>query len=218
MEQEKKKSPMDGRKLFFILYFVILMLILTFIGFMSWLGYALVDPSIQYMLFGLLLGSALIGGALWLVRRISNKGIKLVFGAASTIFIIVLLAVMYIAFSLLLKVATPLHYTTLTSPEGENVVIMRIYSNDAALLSERMQANGKDPSADPEEQDLGYLYSAHPRKLRFFYDAQVSGEGSVEIGVSSQAQLMYEWLPDGQLHLFIDVPEAGDTGEIFFTP
>ena len=51
---ETEKSPFGGMKLFFIAYFALLMLALTFIGVMGWLDYELVTPSAKFVLFGLL--------------------------------------------------------------------------------------------------------------------------------------------------------------------
>lgn len=214
---EEKKSPFQGMKTFFIAYFALLMLILSFIGLMGWLGYEMVDASLKYMLFGLLVGSAMIAGALALVKRIWRKWLKVTVGALLTIIILGVIVAMYIAFSLVLVAATPLHYTTLTSSQGVPVVIMRRISEDEEMFAQRMEAAGKDAEQGPEsEEDLGYLYTAHPRKLYFFYNKDVSGEGSVEIGCASEAQLMYEWTDDASLHLYVDAPESGDGGEIYY--
>ena len=214
---EAEKSPFGGMKLFFIAYFALLMLALTFIGVMGSLGYEMVNPSAKFVLFGLLIGSAMIAGAIWIVRRIWRKWVKIAVGALLTVVILAVTVGMSLAFSLVLVASTPLHYTTLTSPGGEAVVVMREISNDAGRLAERMQAAGLDATQGPRtEADLGELYTAHPRKLRFFYNKKVSGEGSLEIGRASEARLMYEWTDDAMLHLYIDAPEPGDGGEIFF--
>ena len=214
---EAEKSPFGGMKLFFIAYFALLMLALTFIGVMGSLGYEMVNPSAKFVLFGLLIGSAMIAGAIWIVRRIWRKWVKIAVGALLTVVILAVTVGMSLTFSLVLVASTPLHYTTLTSPGGEAVVVMREISNDADRLAERMQAAGLDATQGPRtEADLGELYTAHPRKLRFFYNKKISGEGSIEIGRASEAQLMYEWTDDAMLHLYIDAPEPGDGGEIFF--
>ena len=214
---EAEKSPFGGMKLFFIAYFALLMLALTFIGVMGSLSYEMVNPSAKFVLFGLLTGSAMIAGAIWIVRRIWRKWVKIAVGALLTVVILAVTVGMSLTFSLVLVAATPLHYTTLTSPGGEAVVVMREISNDADRLAERMQAAGLDATQGPRtEADLGELYTAHPRKLRFFYNKKISGEGSIEIGRASEAQLMYEWTDDAMLHLYIDAPEPGDGGEIFF--
>lgn len=214
---QTERNPFQGMKKFFIAYFALLMLVLTFIGIMGWLGYEMVDASLKYMLFGLLIGSAMIAGALALVRRIGRKWLKFLAGVVLTGIVLAVIALMYVAFSLVLVAVTPLHYTTLTSPEGEAVVIMRQISGDEVMLAQRMEAAGKDAAQGPEsEEDLGYLYSVHPRKWYFFYNKNESGEGSVEIGCASGAQLMYEWMGDASLHLYVDAPQSGDGGEIYY--
>lgn len=214
---EEKKSPFSGMRWFFIAYFALLMIVLSFIGVMGWLGYEMVDPGLKYMLFGLLFGSAMIAGALALVKRIWRKWLKVAVGAVLTIIILAVIVLMYVVFSLMLVAATPLHYTTLTSPEGVPVVIMRSLSEDERMLAQRMEAAGKDIAQGPQsEEDLGYLYTAHPRKLYFFYNKKEAGEGSVEIGCASEAQLMYEWTDNATLHLYVDAAQSGDGGEIQF--
>lgn len=215
---QMEKAPASGMKKFFIVYFVLLMLVLTFIGVMGWLGYEMVDASLKYMLFGLLVGSGMIAGALALVRRIWRKWLKFAAGAVLTLVILAVIVLMYLVFSLLLVAATPLHYTTLTAPGGEAVVVMREISKDETNFAQRMEAAGKDAAQGPgSEADLGYLYTAHPRKLYFFYDRDVSGEGGVEIGTASAARLMYEWTENSTLHMYVENPEPGDGGEIFYS-
>lgn len=212
---QTERNPFRGVRLFLLVYFAALILVLTFIGVMGWLGYEMVNAPMKFMLFGLLMGSAMIAGSVWLVKRIWQKWVKIAVGAVLTVLVLAVIVVMYLAFTLILVAATPLHYTTLVSPLGENVVIMRQISNDEAMLTERMQAKGLDASQGPAgEDDLGYLYTAHSRKLVFFYNKE--GTGAVEIGSASAAQLMYEWMDDTTLHLYIDAPEPGDGGEIVY--
>lgn len=211
-----ENNPFKGPKLFFAVYFVVLILVLTFIGFMGWLGYEMVDASIKYVLFGLLVGSAMIAGTLWAVKRIWRKWIKVAVASVLCILVLTVIVGMYLAFTLILVTATPLHYTTLTSPAGENVVIMRSLSTNADMLAERLQAKGLDASQGPQsEDDFGYCYTAHAPKMRFFYNKESAG-GTVEIGMISAAQLMYEWTDDTTLRLYAGEPEPGDSGEILY--
>lgn len=214
---QTEKTPASGMKKFFLGYFILLMLLLTFIGVMGWLGYEMVDASLKYMLFGLLVGSGMIAGALALVRRIGRRWLKCIAGTMFTLVILAVIVLMYLVFSLLLVATTPLHYTTLIAPGSEAVVVMREISKDETRLAQRMEVAQRDASQGPSsEADLGYLYSVHPRKLYFFYDRDLSGEGNVEIGAASVARLMYEWSSNSTLHLYVEEPEPGDGGEIFY--
>lgn len=191
----ENKNPFSGVKTFFYVYFALLILVLTFVGVMGWLGCEMIDSSMKFILFGLLFGSALIAGAWWVVRRIWRKWIKIAVGAVLTAVILLVFLGMYFLFTIMLVAVVPLHYTTLTSPAGQPVVIMR--------------------TAEVVEQDeILYRYSAHPRKLYFFYKKESPAEGSVEIMRGSEAQLMYEWPDEKQLHLYVGDAEPGDGGEI----
>jgi len=121
---------------------------------------------------------------------------------------------MYLALSFLLISATRLPYAMLTSPAGENVAVLRLVSTDAALIAQRMEARGEDASNGPQsEADLGYTYAAYPCVTNYFYNKNAAGEGSVEIGMASAAELSYAWTDDGDLHISILNPEPGDAGE-----
>lgn len=209
-----QKSPFSGLKVFFIAYFAILMLVLTFMGVMSTLGYEMIDASIKFVLFGLLVGSAMIAGTWWIVKRIWRKWLKIAVGTGLTALALVIFMGMYMALSFLLISATPLPYAYIGSPAGENTVILRRVSNDAQWARQRMTAAGRDPSNGPQsEADLGYSFSAYPTVLHFFYNRKADGQGAVEIGMESDAQLHYEWIDENTLRMGVVNPQAGDGGE-----
>lgn len=209
-----QKNPFKGVQVFFIAYFALLILVLTFVGIMGWLGYEMIDASIKFVLFGLLAGSAMIAGTWWVVKRIWRKWLKIAVGAGLTALVLVIFLVMYMALSFLLISATPLPYAYIGSPGGQNTVILRQVSNDAALAEQRMIAAGEDPSNGPQsEDDLGYRYSAYPTVLNFFYNKKANAQGSLEIGMASAAELKYEWTDDNTLCMTIENPQAGDEGE-----
>lgn len=209
-----QKSSFSGVKWFFITYFALLILVLTFIGAMGWLGYEMIDSSIKFMLFGLLAGSAMIAGVWWVVNRIWRKWLKIAVGAGLTALALALILGMYLVLSFLLISATPLPYMYIGSPGGQNTVILRQVSNDAELAQARMTAAGKDASAGPQaEEDLGYRFSAYPTTLHFFYNRKAETEGALEIGMNSAAELKYEWTDDSTLRMWVENPEAGDGGE-----
>lgn len=209
-----ERNPFKGMKTFFIVYFALLVLVLTFVGVMGWLGYEMVDASIKFVLFGLLAGSAMIAGTLWIIQRIWRKWLKVVVGTGLTALSLAVFLLMYMALSFLLISATPLPYAKLGSPAGQNVVILRQLSNDSARAAERIAAAGRDASAGPQsEADLGYSYTAYPTVLNFFYNKKANVEGSVEIGTASAAELNYEWTDDATLRMTVTNPEPGDGGE-----
>lgn len=196
----ESKNPFSGVKLFFYVYFALLILVLTLVGIMGWMGCEMIDSSMKFILFGLLLGSALIAGAWWVVRRIWRKWLKIAVGAVLTAIILLVFLGMYFMFTLMLVAVVPLHYTTLASPAGEPVVVMRT----TEVL-------------DAEADQIAYHYSVHPRKLYFFYEKETAAEGDVQIMRGSEAQLMYEWTGEDQLHLYVGDAQSGDAGEIHYT-
>lgn len=201
-------------KTFFMIYFLVLMLVLTFVGIMGSLGYEMIDASIKFVLFGLLVGSAMIGGAWWIVHRIWRKWLKIVAGTGLTVLALAVILIMYLTLSFLLISATPLPYAKLGSPSGQNVVILRKFSNDAAMAAQRMTAAGKDASNGPQcEEDTGYIYMAYPTVMNLFYNKKTDVQGSLEIGYASSAELKYDWVDDNTLHMYIANPEPGDGGE-----
>ena len=216
---EREKTPLRGVKRFFLGYFLLLILALTFVGVMGQLGYPALDASMVYALFGLLVCSALIALAIFLVRKVRARGLRIAAGAVSALLIAAVALAMLTAFSLMLVAGVPKHYTTLTSPSGRAVVVLRRLSADGERIEARCAARGErwtpeSASAD----DLGYLYSAHPRTARFFYNAKVQAEGALEIGCASDAQLMYDWLDGDVLHLSVEGARPGDGGELTLAP
>ena len=211
----KEKTPLRGVKRFFMGYFLLLILTLTFIGVMGQLGYAPVDVSMVFALFGLLVCSALIALALWLVRKVRARGLRIAAGAVSALLILAIAMVMLAGFSLILVTAVPRHYTTLTSPSGRTVVVLQQLSADGERIEARCAARGETWNPDTASaDDFGYRYTAHPRVARFFYNEKVQAEGALEIGCASDAQLMYEWLDGDVLHLYVEGAHPGDGGEL----
>ncbi len=214
---EKKKERDFTPKHFILLVFAVLIVLLTFIGIMNWRGYALVNMSTQYLLFGILLVGALVAGLAALAKRIMNRIIKGIIIALGGIIIVGAATVLLALCTFILNVNTPLPHTTLTSPEGKNVVVMREWGSDPDLMDLRAEARwANDPDAEEgefTEKDLGYSYFAAPKALGMFYNKEVRSEGTLEIGVTSAAQLMYRW--EGEtLTMYIENAEPGDAGEI----
>ena len=108
-----EKKPARGVKLFFLGYFALLILLLTGIGVMNWCGYALIDAGAVFVLFGLLLFSAFVAGAVWIVRRIRVRWLRIVSATAGVLLALLLVVEMTSVFSLLLVAQMPLPYTCL---------------------------------------------------------------------------------------------------------
>ena len=215
---QKERNPFRGVKLFFAGYFALLVLLLTAIGAMNWLGYKMADISIQFVLLGLLACPALIAGAVWLVRRISNVALKLLVGTVSGLLAIAVAGILLLVYSMSMFSSMPVFYTNLESPGGKGAVVLRSVSNDKeAADARRADRLAGDPSSAAEEYelaDLAYSYTAYPRAAVFFYNMKKPCEGSVEIGCRSEAKLMFDWPDEDTLHMYIENPEPHDFGEL----
>lgn len=205
---QEKKKPLSGRKKFFIGYFALLILALTCIGLLRWLGYNLIETGTEYFLFGVLLCSGMLALTFHLSKRFERKWARQLTGVVGVAVTFVAALVMIVAFTILVEVSLPGYYNSFTSENGKTVVVMSRYSTDAALREAR---SGGELKGDLEE--LGLTYTAYPRALRFFYKSDLAGSGKLEIGYASQAQLMYEWIDENTFHLFIQNPQIGDEGE-----
>ena len=198
---------MSGVKKFFYIYFAALILALTGVGVMGWLGYRLLEEGVVFLLFGLLVCSALIALTVFLCKRIDRKWLRtltLVLGTALTI---VSGLAMLLVFTVITEFSVPAYYNSFESPSGKTAVVMREYSMNEELREQRPMLY------DDGTDKLGLSYTAYPRVAGIFYDTKRPGEGQLEIGLHSDAQLMYEWTGDSTLHLFIDNAQAGDEGE-----
>ena len=214
---EKKKERDFTPKHFILILFAVLIALLTFIGIMNWRGYAMINMSTQYLLFGILVVSAMVAGLAALVKRIMSRAVKGIVVALGGIIIVVAAVVLLALSTFILNVNTPVPYTTLTSPAGKNVAVMREWGSDSDLMDLRAAERwANDPEAvegEFEKEDLGYSYFAAPKVMGMFYNKNAKTEGILEIGVMSQAQLMYKW--EGEvLTLYIENPEPGDAGEL----
>ena len=198
---------MQRIKYFFYAYFGVLILGLTGIGVMNWLGYKLMEEALVYLIFGILVVSALAALAVFICRRIHIKWLKVLGVGVSGVVILAAAGFMLMFFTLLGEFSVPKYYNSFTSPSGKTAVVLRTYSTNEELRAQRPLVN------DDGTDFLGLNYTAYPKAALFFYDSKRPGEGTVEIGFHSEAQLMYEWTDDDTLRLFIDNPQPGDAGE-----
>ena len=211
------RNPFRKIKLFFVGYFALLILMLTFVGIMDWCGYKMLDITLEFAFFTLLACSALIALTVWLVRCVMRSWVKAVIGSVAGIIILALAMGIMGMMSMLLLYNIPMHYTTLTSPDGQTAVVLRLFSRDMeaadARAAERRLAE-PESDADYVLADLAYEYKAYPRVAKFFYDSRKPSEGSVEIGCGSEGQLMYDWKDENTLHMYIENPDRYDKGEL----
>lgn len=207
---QSESNSGKGHKKFFIIYFAILILLLTVLGIMRWLGYHLIEAGTEYFLFGVLLCSALVALTFFIVRRFDTKWLRILLGCVGIGITFIAAIAMIRVFSVMIEISLPGYYNSFTSPSGKTAVVLRSYSADRA--EERA---GGEPQGTYEE--LGFSYSAYPKAAAFFYNANKPGEGMLEIGCMSSAQLMYEWTDENTMHLYIKNPEKGDGGEYSIT-
>jgi len=213
---DRKRDRDFTPKHFAIVFFGLLIVLLTFIGIMAWRGYVMVNMSTEYLLFGILIVSALIAGLAFLVKRIMFRAARIVAVVLGGLVIIVVAVVLLTFFTVMLNLNTPLHYSTLVSPEGKKVVVMREWGSDTELMdlraADRWAADPEAKEGEFTEKDLGHSYFAAPRVLGMFYDTNAKSEGYLEIGALSAAELKHEWNGES-LRLYIENPENGDAGE-----
>ncbi len=217
---EKKERSIKSTKNFLFVYFAVLIIVLTVIGILEHMGYVLIRSGIQYLLFGLLLCSALGVCGLWLIRRSRRKWFQLLVGFADGLLVFALAVLLVMLFKLN-SVVSAGYYATLTAPDGGAAVIMRRISTDEDRIRARRQARGAIDVLEGDEsfgiEDLGYIYMAYPRWAGLFYNQNAAGEGSVEIGCASSALLMHRWTDGHCLYMYVESPEAGDGGELTLT-
>lgn len=201
-------KALSGRKKFIIGYFALLILALTAIGVMRWMGYCLIETGTEYFLFGVLLCSALVALTFFLSKRFERKWARLLTGVIGVAVTFALALVMIVVFTIMIEITLPGYYNSFTSESGRTAVVMSQYSTDEALRLARTEGE-----LQGNVEELGLTYTAYPRAMHFFYDSARPGEGRLEIGYASEAQLMYEWLDSDTFHLFIENAQPGDEGE-----
>lgn len=213
-----EKNSFRKARLFVIGYFILLVLMLTFVGIMNWLGYKMSDTTLTFALFALLVGSALAALLVWIVRKLNRRWLKLMIASIGTVGIALLIAGIMVTSSLLLLYSIPAQYTMLTSPNGKQAVLLRKFSRNMDAVNARADAcRASETNADDDEyvlDDLAYEYIAYPQIGKFFYDSSRPAEGGVEIGCASAAQLMYEWRDDDTLYMYVENAEEYDGGNL----
>ena len=116
---QTERNPFRKVKLFIIGYFALLILLLTFIGIMDWMGFKMLDMTLEFAFFTLLICSALTALTVWIVQRIMRSWIKVVVGSLAGIIILALAMGIMSMMSMMMLYNIPMHHTTLTSPSGD---------------------------------------------------------------------------------------------------
>ena len=211
-----ERNPFQKIKFFIIGYFALLIVLLTFIGIMDWLGYKMLDMTLEFALFTLLLCSALVVPAVWIVRRVTRSWTKAVVGSLAGFIILGMAVGIMSLMSMMLLYNIPMHYTSLTSPGGKTAAVMRLFSRDMDAADARARERRAVAQVDDEYVlgDLAYAYTAYPKFAGMFYDSKHPSQGTVEIGCESAGQLMYDWTNENVLHMYIEDPEPYDQGEL----
>lgn len=217
-------------------YITVLGVLLIAVPILESFGLTLIWVDASLMGGILLLASLLVWGGINIYRRMKKRYARLMFGIVGgfAVMVLTLSAMVYVSqYSQLFK----FHEYTKISAAGHNVVIMRAvdtgidvdrandedYDNaeDWAKTEERMNARrdaliaaGEEvPEDSYPDAAYGYVYRAYPVKLGIFYDADAAGEGEIYMGFSSQAKMLYD-ATEESMHIYVDSPEAGDSGSI----
>lgn len=199
------------RKSFVPICIGILMLILTIIGVLSFLGYKMIEANATYILFGLLIALCLGKLAFWITGKVQRKGWRLFVGLICTLVLALLMTLMLTFFSFVNQFYTAHQFTVLQSESGRQVVVLRQLSQQYAY-----ERAADSPDSALRYEDLGYQYQIYPVFSKFFYNSKSPAEGSLEIGCTSNATLMHQW--EGEtLRMYIENPEEFDSGELIFS-
>ena len=232
MQTEKKPRQISTVNKVIMVYMCVLLVVMAAISVLERIGYYLIRTEIS--LLGLLLipFSLLAWGCIALFRKMKNKWAKIIGG-----FAIMMILMLVVNFGLtyaaqFAQLTMPSKYSTITNEAGRKAVVMQMIDSgfgegdDAvqaanARMNERrdyLEANGLI-GEDVEEGDyplasFGYVYHAYPVKAGIFFHKKADVEGAVYRGYESEAKLLYEWVDDDTLRLYLENPEVADSGEV----
>ena len=213
----QKKESSGSKKVFFMIYFGLLMLVLGLIGMADKLaGWKMIEGSAPYFMLGLLICSAMIALTVFIVHRIRVKWGKFAVGIAGGLVVLAAAIMMFMFLSVMQFYQIPRMYNILKSADDRQAVIMQTFSEDLERMNLRAETRRAQDGSNEEEyelSDLGVICRVYPRKLLLFYDSKHPSEGQIETGYASEALLKYEWNDDG-LHMYLENPEPGDEGEL----
>lgn len=215
-----------------------LVLAAVVLGILSRCGLTPIHNAILFYI-PLLAVFVLVGwGILALVRRVTNRTVRMVLGIGLPLVLMLVLLVAVTYASYMAYYAMPQRFTTVVSPSGAHkAVVMRAIDPDEDRLNARRAARlAADPDGDPETTiaDWGFVYRAYPQVLGLFYKSNADVQGEVLLGVdaatvapqdaatlaalqSAQAArgtLMVDWLEEETVaRFFVDHPGVAEGGE-----
>ena len=178
-------------------------------------------------------------GVYALVRRISNRTVKMLVSIVLGMLLVLALLLVFTYVSYIAYYAVPQRYTTIVSPSGAHtLVVMRALDADETRMEARKAARlAADPDGDPEStmEDWGFIYRAYPQALRMFYRSNADVEGEVMLAIDAAAEgnagteessqteqaksiphgtLMVEWLEgESGAHFFVENPGVAEGGD-----
>ena len=191
----------------------VLCLLMLALGITVRCGLMLTNMKIYaWLLIGLVL-TLIVWGCYAICNKIQNRklriGVLLVMGFVLMLAVSVVLSLV----SYFYTYAVSSKYAEVVSDTGRKLVVMRRYDLDEEKLRDRYPDAGEELMPQTEE-DFNYYYSAFPKKLWFFVDANAEAEGVIIISVDSEAKLMVEWPDENTAHLYVENPGPYDSGEI----
>lgn len=161
-------------------------------------GKGLVFVKMEWCAWLALLPMLILAG--WGIYTVYKKiGQKVLQKLVTLVLILVLLVLIAVA-NTIITLSVGSKFGDVRSPGGREITILQgYYFNDS------------------ESEDFvgeGVVYIAYPKKFGLFVDMNAESEGEIIKSVDSMAKLMVEWPEENVAHLYLEDPEASDSGEI----
>lgn len=232
MQTEKKPRQLSTLTKVMLSVLSALLVAMAVISVLERIGYYLIRTEISMLGLLMIPFFLLCWGCIVLFRKIKNKWGRII-GGFAMMFILVLIVEFGLTYAAqFAQLILPSKYSVITSESGRKAVVMQmvdsgfgegeeamIAANDRMterfeylkandLITEEL-AEGEYPLAS-----FGYTYRAYPVKARIFFHKKADVEGTVYRGYESEAKLLYEWIDEDTLRLYLENPEVGDSGEV----
>lgn len=178
-------------------------------------------------------------GGYALIRRISNRTVKLLVGGGLGLLLVLALLLVFTYVSYMAFYLMPQRYSVIVSPSGTHrLVVMRGFDTDEARMQQRKAARlaaNPDDSEEDSVADWGYAYRAYPLALGMFYRSNADVEGEVCLAIdefaggtqsessdesaepeTARGTLMVEWLEEESVaHFFAENPGVAEGGDCY---
>ncbi len=235
----KERKPIGTLGKITMVYIGVLSLILVVVNVLERMGYVLIQNYLNIVGVLLLTLSLIVVLLVWLIRKIPSRVVKCVVGFLAAMVVMLAGTAVLDQVSTYVTLLLPSEYSVLQSPNGTQAVILRGVDtgydlSDAANTEESLQQTMDRMEQrkayilenHPEEADTleseddypvgayGYYFIAYPRVAGIFYNTNAETEGRVYLGAQSAAKLNYEWQENGDLRLYLNDAEVGDSGEV----